>query len=339
MDTHVTANWVVSLACNQRCPYCTIPARDKKDRGGLEPDLEAAVRAFDATGLRWSLHITGGEPLLLPGFIDACVSLTVNHRVSINTNLSRSVDALCDRVDPQRVDFINCSLHSTQRGGRDLDALVQRVLLLKRHGFNTFVTQVMWPPDLDGFAELSSRLLDRGIVVRPKVFRGRYRGRFFPAAYSASQRAGILSCINEAASLDRDATTEGMLIDPLMDRAFIHGDISFTGQLCSAGLDFVHIDHEGTVQRCPSEAPLLGNIYGEGVRLLDAPMRCRSGSCSCPYFGLHFCSSSPRLVKRTAFHYARLLVELPLRKLGLKQTAKRAWMTIKQRRRSQLGDP
>lgn len=331
MDLQAAANWVVTLACAYRCPYCTIPARAKSDYGGLTVDLEAAARRFDETGLSWMIHISGGEPFLIPGFARACKRLTARHRISINTNLSCSVDDLCDRVDPEKVAFVHCSLHVTQKMGGDMDAFVRKVLQLKEHNFNTFVTQVMWPPLFDGFDDLFSRLHQQGITVRPKAFRGQHRGRHFPGAYTTEQRDRIVSYIDRSAALDSGVDMSDALINPTQDREFIDGDLSFKGQYCSAGMNFVYIDHKGTIQRCPSEAPFLGNIYGEGIRLLDRPLRCTSSSCGCPYFGLRFASTRPTLITGTGYDWARPLVEAPLRKLGLKEAAKNAWMIYKER--------
>src|SRR5207247_904815 len=82
--------------------------------------VETLAAFFDASGLRWLLHLTGGEPFHYPNFVELCGLLTEQHVISINTNAdSDRVIGFAETIDPGRVDFINCGVHLQQRSERD----------------------------------------------------------------------------------------------------------------------------------------------------------------------------------------------------------------------------
>jgi MoaA/NifB/PqqE/SkfB family radical SAM enzyme len=86
--------------------------------GGQTHDLRheySGVEGFAATAKRWLLHITGGEPSIYPGFVELCDKLTRLHYLSINSNLShRCMDTFAERINPERVRFINAALLITR---------------------------------------------------------------------------------------------------------------------------------------------------------------------------------------------------------------------------------
>ncbi len=54
----------LTMACNERCPFCNVPAEDYPSRATPQEELEAQLQAFVAAGER-TLTISGGEPTLL----------------------------------------------------------------------------------------------------------------------------------------------------------------------------------------------------------------------------------------------------------------------------------
>ena len=82
----------------------------------VHASAEEWAEGFDSTGKTWLLHINGGEPSIYPGFINLCSSLSRNHYLSINSNLSGNcVEAFAETIDPKRVHFINAALHYVER--------------------------------------------------------------------------------------------------------------------------------------------------------------------------------------------------------------------------------
>lgn len=87
----VECDWNLLSTCNYRCAYCfhSPEVLGSKLETFATPDEWRA--AFDATGKRWLIHITGGEPTVYPDFLELCEALTQRHCISINTNLSQPV--------------------------------------------------------------------------------------------------------------------------------------------------------------------------------------------------------------------------------------------------------
>ncbi|HBQ18144.1 MAG TPA: hypothetical protein DEF51_45820, partial [Myxococcales bacterium] len=53
----------LTMACNERCPFCNVPMEDYPQRHTPAPELRAQIAAF-AEGAERTLTISGGEPTL-----------------------------------------------------------------------------------------------------------------------------------------------------------------------------------------------------------------------------------------------------------------------------------
>src|SRR5512133_700929 len=182
----VEADWIMFSGCNYRCEYCFWPDDVLRLRPSPPAELDQMVEFFDRTQLRWLLHLTGGEPFLYPLFVELVKRLTEKHLVSVNSNLSTDrVPRFADVVDPERVSFMNCALHVSERErhGR-VEDLVRKVKTLRDAGFKAFVTYVFYPPLLDRVATDFAAYAADGVSMFPKAFRGTWEGKSYPAAYS-----------------------------------------------------------------------------------------------------------------------------------------------------------
>lgn len=64
-DSHATKGLLrLTMACNERCPFCNVPAEDYPRPTPPAEEVEAQLQAFLATGQQ-TLTISGGEPTLL----------------------------------------------------------------------------------------------------------------------------------------------------------------------------------------------------------------------------------------------------------------------------------
>ena len=64
-DSHATKGLLrLTMACNERCPFCNVPVEDYPRPTPPEEEIAARLEAFVATGQR-TLTISGGEPTLL----------------------------------------------------------------------------------------------------------------------------------------------------------------------------------------------------------------------------------------------------------------------------------
>ncbi len=298
MKYDIIADWTLNKFCNFSCPYCYVSTEDRRQTTYRGNDAQMIVSSFNDSGKIWLVHMSGGEPFLHPDFIDLCKGLTEKHYISINTNLSRPlVYAFCDKIDPGRVSFVHCSLHITERDDQIfLDDFTEKVNALEHSGFIVQVTQVMWPPVVNRFEALFDLFRKRGILVRPKIFKGRYRGREYPQHYTGAEKETILNFMELSADSDRQSGRTKGHINPDLDRLWIDGYVSFKGMPCSAGSKFVKIDFYGNIKRCQSDPTNLGNIFQGRLELLEDAHPCKARICLCPYYGFIFASGKHKTV-------------------------------------------
>ena len=295
-DYDAIADWEINTTCNLRCRYCFIRHR-LKGSGAGEPrpvDPVDAARGLDGTGLRWLIHITGGEPFLQPDFVHLCRELTRNHYISINTNLtSPEVPALAREVEPERVAFIHCSLHLDQKRN-GIAEFSERYRLLRDSGFRAFASQVMYPGNLGRFDGSIDDLRKQGLPVMAKVFRGQIGPRRYPGAYSKGEREIISRHMDAQAPED---WFKQLHLNPMMDRKYLHGELSFRGSPCSAGRNFAIMSPNGEAFRCHGDKRPLGNLLKGEIKLLDRDHECPSTTCPCPYHGISFARGPGTVVK------------------------------------------
>ena len=76
MSHDVEADFFLLPTCNFRCRYCFVPAAALGAKIQPFGTAEQWAQGFAATGRRWLLHITGGEPFVYPQFVPLCRALT-----------------------------------------------------------------------------------------------------------------------------------------------------------------------------------------------------------------------------------------------------------------------
>jgi len=286
MEYHVEADWLLLRTCNFRCSYCFFSATclgGKIRRYGTPIQWE---KGFRATVKTWLLHITGGEPSVYPGFVELCDQLTQNHYLSINSNLSHDcIKAFVQRISPERIHFINASIHLEERQKRkSLNFFIERVHELQDAKFNVFLSLIVTPFVVSNLPKVFEQLETEGLFAIPKILRGTYEGKDYPKSYSIEQRRLICEYLMKARQKYETVLigmSEPPTIDIFSDFLFLNGIKDYRGRLCSAGYRFVKITPNGTVVRCGS-SEVFGNILFKNVRLLDAPKLCDTWYC--PYF-------------------------------------------------------
>lgn len=66
-ESHQTKGLLrLTMACNERCPFCNVPVEDYPQPTPEEAEIQASLDTFIATGAR-TLTVSGGEPTLLRG--------------------------------------------------------------------------------------------------------------------------------------------------------------------------------------------------------------------------------------------------------------------------------
>lgn len=286
MKYDVEAAWLLIKTCNFRCSYCFFSADFLSSKINIYGSPKQWKEGFDATGKTWLLHITGGEPSLYPGFVELCHQLTQNHYLSINSNLTHHcVKVFAQRINPERVHFINASIHFEERMKRGaLNLFIQRVQELRKAKFNVLLSIVMTPYVVSNFSEIFRRFEVHGLFPIPKVIRSIYEGKHYPESYSVDQKLIIsdyLTIARHKYETVLNSMEESPSIDMFSDSRFLDGIKDYRGRLCSAGYRFVSLTPNGTVFRCgPSK--VFGNVIFKNVKLLNSSKICDTGYC--PYF-------------------------------------------------------
>ena len=303
----IRAEWQLNIFCNFNCSYCYFTQKERSDPSLIgHHDIDALVRAFDQTGRVWQIEMSGGEPFLHPRFVELCQKLTQRHTLDITTNLSTdNVETFCKEVDPRRVASVHASLHILERERLHLkDDFIKKWHLLKEHGFQVHASQVMFPPILSRFAGIFDEFAKHGIVVRPKMFKGDYRGRSYPGGYTEDEKNVILSFDKRA---DETENPEWLLIKVRhkqyhrfvnfqCNKETLSGYLSFRGIPCAAGKEFVVIRFNGDVLRCDDDPRYLGNLFKGHLSYLKGTEACGGRICSCPHYGLALASGKPSVI-------------------------------------------
>jgi len=190
---------------------------------------------------------------------------------------------------------------------------IDKYSYLKDKGFFVYASYVMHPDLIHRFREDYEYFKSKGIILRPKVFRGRIEKfqnidfklfnrikklfvKDYPSDYPMRQKEIIKFYLDETVFKG----SEYVSIDDLsifrkipigvfnIDKYFIEGLPSFKGKICLAGKSFVVMNSNGDVCRCVDEKTHYGNLFQEKLKLLENPVSCNKNYCSCPYVSYRY---------------------------------------------------
>lgn len=267
--------WLLENRCNYGCPYCSYsveasraPLVALQNQGVAAEQWE---KAWDRAEPGW-IYITGaGEPTLHPDFARLVLHISRRHRLSFDTNLSWSLEALSRflaRADRERVK-IEMSFHPSDM---ELKDFIAKADMVKRAGFEYQCRWVAYPAHFERIEEYGARFAEAGLLftVTP------YKGDGYPAAYTPLQRDAILS----AARAPGAPTGQiAHLLNQDAERP--------EGRLCRSGKDYAAIMPDGKAYRCQQYGMRgwepLGDFLSEGFSLAAGAKPCRSESCGHEY--------------------------------------------------------
>jgi len=263
-DMHI--NWMLTDKCNFSCIYCCANAK----KGIPKPiDIPRVMRQFN--GLQKTLLITigGGEPFLVPNFVELVQALTKKHYVRIDTNLSLKgrCEEFLNKIDPKKVIEITFSVHTLERKKhgislRETSSLVKK---FQKKGFKIIGNYVAYPPLLKRMKRDTSFFNKRGIDIFPTFFWGKYHGKNYPF------NNGRISYEDKW----QDSITS---INPYAKIAIS----SSRNKPCIAGTAAFFIDHRGNVYPCPKLQKKLGTLYRKWKSFAKI-IRCPMKNCPCPF--------------------------------------------------------
>ncbi len=102
--------------CTQRCPYCVagIQKTSTHGFGKISDELNKKhLISFIENNGPFNCILTGGEPLITPNIEDILFSISqTGSHISIQTNISKNIQAIVKSTPPSSVEWILASLHS-----------------------------------------------------------------------------------------------------------------------------------------------------------------------------------------------------------------------------------
>ena len=286
--------WKINEACNFKCVYC---GSSSQSGNAYNRYSDRIAHFFENTDKTFLVCMWGGETFLYPRFVEFCESITKKHYIKIYTNLTSSrINDFAERISPERVGFIDCSLHidERERCGR-VEDFINKFLLLQKKGFNVAATQVAYPPVLARFDELYRFFGSHGITLFPKIFVGWHQGHY-PQEYTRGERDKIdfYSRLSKS-ELQRVTTYYGPhdLCVPLTQ-----GSYSWRGLPCRAGKEVIFLDCDGTFTRCITDHENLGSVTTGELKVHTEPQICNADICQCPSHGLQLAAGRPVILVR-----------------------------------------
>jgi MoaA/NifB/PqqE/SkfB family radical SAM enzyme len=164
----ITANYYVTLRCNQRCEFCNIP-HTSNGSACREPTMEQVaqnLRDLRRLGVR-ILDVTGGEPLLYRHVVEMlALARSLGLITSITTNgmlYARLAEDLVGKVNALlfSLDSADPKAHDRIRGVESFHQTVGAIRLARRLGQVAYVSHVVTNEAmarLDEMVELAGRL-------------------------------------------------------------------------------------------------------------------------------------------------------------------------------------
>ncbi len=282
-------SWNITRACNFKCHYCCSTPQNRIE--SIIP-THKIIETLKATKKQWRIAITGGEPFIYPNFIELCKELTKHYKIRLETNLSinsSKVREFVNNVDTNMVDNMNISTHIEERERRNgVDEFIKNLSLLKKEKYKFLVSYVLHPQLIERFVKDFEYFQAAGIKLVPKPYKGIYKEKIYPEAYSEREKK-LLSEYN----------TEFQIYP-----------FNSLGIKCNAGRTLIRMDENGIFKRCVSEPTELGDVY-KGVKLYDSAKACKVKQCYC--FG-HGLIEKTGILTRGFYHVSLLSKQLVSKK-------------------------
>ena len=262
-------NWEITYNCSYKCAYC--PIWHKNDGRFINCNLKDWETVWDNIFDKYgSCHIrfSGGEPSTYPDFVDLLVMLSKKHTLEISTNLTFDITTFIKKINHEQI-VISSSFHPEFIS---LEIFLEKVLLLRKNGYDISVTCVAYPPYLEKLRISKSKIEEKGIKFTIQHFTGQYLGRTYPDSYTGE----------ESSFLNELAVTSLNNVANVKIQQWRSEERRTNGMLCRMGQMYAKIFPDGRVYRCCSDkSKYLGNILDKNFKLLDKPEPCESESCPC----------------------------------------------------------
>lgn len=278
-------SWNIHVACNYDCAYCWFHGHWEEFKAGNRY-LQAAewARHWERLNDRYGpvkVDIAGGEPFTYPGFLEILESVGRRNVVLVSTNLSWGVERFIDRVDSARVE-IAASFHPMYARA---EAILEKILRLRKAGFHANVSLVAYPEYLHLLLEHADVFLSRGVSIDIQPFRGTWKGRIYPDAYTPTARA-LLERLMSGRHADEHypefpkERRENRLETSPLAIEYQLGRKPTRGIPCNAGALYGRLQADGAVTRC-AQGGYVGSFFDENFRMGEDAEPCPFKFCDC----------------------------------------------------------
>jgi len=251
-------HWDVTKRCNFDCEYCFGKITDASIKIH-SIKTEKLISTLDKTDKTFRVSFTGGEPTLIPNFVEACQAITKKHYISFNSNLiSKNIKQFVKEISPDRVLHIHASFHFDELLEKNLLKLfLDNYIFLKGNGFNIYSEAVAYP-NYKNQLEVVTKFAEENLInLTFAPFYGDYKGLTYPESYSPEELELFGIGQNEISCFTQK------------------------GELCNAGNNVAVVFSNGNVYPCHQIKTKIGNIY-EGIEFRDKLVKCPSRKCGCP---------------------------------------------------------
>jgi MoaA/NifB/PqqE/SkfB family radical SAM enzyme len=262
--------------CNLRCPYC-ICQWNEQDNLFDAVRYREIIKKLSDLPYRVCLRIgVGGEPFTCPDFLegikDICNSDYNIFGVSFSTNLVASweqvIEPFLDSLDTNKLGM-GCTLHDTVIN--DIDGFFEKASKVRKKGAAIYIGLVALPQRISKIKEYKKRCDDLEIPLIMNGLLGKLIGYDNVDPSLEYPRDYTLPELAELQSLWDTPHSYMMLLEASDTR----------GMICSAGHNYIYINHDGNVFPCSNINNSLGNILNEKIRIQTEDTVCPVSTCWC----------------------------------------------------------
>lgn len=274
----VFLTWDIHYGCNYQCSYCNTPKPwdppgkwDKNRDKIVYPDTDKLLEIWQDIYNKYGsceVHITGGEPFIYPSFLKLIHFLSAIHTLEIITNLSTDVNDILKNVTADRV-RIGTTFHPEFV---DLNEFLQKHLVLRKNGFETWANYVAYPPQMDKMAGFKKEFDKLGIPFNMQPYMGNFNGKEYPAGYAAEELVHLKACYGNDDIVNTKTVEWKTGTDYKKTK----------DKLCRMGQMYAKIYPNGDAYRCCGpHKKTIGNIFNGTFKLLDEALPCDCEPCFC----------------------------------------------------------